>query len=640
MLQGKKYASQLADLRESKPPCPYPIFHLSHGEICLGGLFDDANSKDPFSPKRFELHRQDGVTIAIPDLLSMHLLFPHPGGYFDGYSQKYILEPQEAEDLFVFAIRAKAECRHDPNYYRMLQPATFFPQDEIGQGRVDADTDEGHAAATEMFALALYEKVIEAQKVQPGFGQEMLAEHYYPDGAPKLDTNGRSTMRKTVALGWLMRAEKVPNLDCEYRSIDAELFQLAIFHNQELVHEIDDVFRGFRIGRNVQAVYAKANPAYQGSYLAVPGDATRMSEEERTGEPPYVYWLFADGDSSMIGSGWDRDPMFISTERESAIYGVGLQLASVTPILSTDCTHVTLRYHFEPTAMFEMLHQYASEHGQVSLCDNLFDDDTSRNYIAEMSTADQDAIAFVEFIFNHCQSLAGEALYWADLDDYYCGTTCLDTRLRLLNASPKTREAHRRLLRLLYQKCGEPYDERRVPAKASEHVTSGARHIQAVRQYVEAEHPTISLGDRWRRALDVDPEAIVKADSYFKQRAVEFEKRKAKAKASFGGSAWKSERILFEMVQSYYPDTVYQYRADWLGQKSLDMFIPSARIAFEYQGRQHYKSVEHFGGDAALKDAERRDASKAQACESEGIRLVEWPYWVPLSALTLFDMLR
>ena len=88
--------------------------------------------------------------------------------------------------------------------------------------------------------------------------------------------------------------------------------------------------------------------------------------------------------------------------------------------------------------------------------------------------------SIVSFIFNHCPSLAGEALYWADLDDYYCGTNCLDTRLRLLNAAPKTREVHQRLLRLLYQKCDEPYDEGRLPTKTSEHLTSGARHIQGL----------------------------------------------------------------------------------------------------------------------------------------------------------------
>jgi len=123
-----------------------------------------------------------------------------------------------------------------------------------------------------------------------------------------------------------------------------------------------------------------------------------------------------------------------------------------------------------------------------------------------------DALAFIEFIFNHSPSLAGEALFWADLDDYYCGTSCLDTTLRLLNAAPRTRDAHRDLLSRLFDECGEPYDETRLPGKVTDNILSGAAHIAAVRAYVEANHPIISSWKRARQGRGLDAAAAAAAE--------------------------------------------------------------------------------------------------------------------------------
>lgn len=556
MLKGRQYDSLLPELRESRPSCSYPVLYLDEGEVRLGGLFDVQESPGQFSAKRFELPRYNKKSIEIEDLVAVDMLFPHPDGYYDTYSQKLILEPEELDDVFVFTARAKREHWGNPDYYRKFdwvpaQPAT--------------------------------------------------------DG---------------------------------YRVLDAELFDLAIFHGTELVHEIGDVFRGFKIGRNVQVVYVKPSPQFMGSYLELPTEPRRTSQPERTEEPPYEYWLYRDGASSRIGTGWDRDPRFIPTERESAVYGIGLQSSVTRPVVSPDGTRITVRYHFEPTPMFELLDQYARENGVVGPAKNFLRNDTTPNYEMDMPADHVDTLAFIEFIFNHSPSLAGEALFWADLDDYYCGTTCLDTSLRLLNAAPRTRDAHRALLSRLFDECGEPYDETRLPDSVTDNILPGAAHIAAVRAYVEANHPVISSWKRARQGRDLDAAAAAVAEAYFKERKKEYEERKAAAAAKFKGSKWTSERTLFEMTHSYYPDAIFQFRAEWLGLQSLDIYIPSIRVALEYQGRQHYKSVDHFGGDSGLEDLQVRDRTKREACEAHGIRVVEWPYWEPLSALTLRERLR
>ena len=89
---------------------------------------------------------------------------------------------------------------------------------------------------------------------------------------------------------------------------------------------------------------------------------------------------------------------------------------------------------------------------------------------------------------------------------------------------------------------------------------------------------------------------------------------------------WKHELSLFHAVRKKYPDTLYQYRPDWLGRQSLDLYIPSLHTAIEYQGIQHYHAVEFFGGEEALAQRQELDLMKKQLCGENHVRLIEWPY--------------
>lgn len=58
----------------------------------------------------------------------------------------------------------------------------------------------------------------------------------------------------------------------------------------------------------------------------------------------------------------------------------------------------------------------------------------------------------------------------------------------------------------------------------------------------------------------------------------------------------------------------------------FDFFIPSKNIAIEYDGEQHFKSIEHFGGDIGLKKRIERDKIKNTFCKMEKINLIRIPY--------------
>ena len=89
---------------------------------------------------------------------------------------------------------------------------------------------------------------------------------------------------------------------------------------------------------------------------------------------------------------------------------------------------------------------------------------------------------------------------------------------------------------------------------------------------------------------------------------------------------WKHELSLFHAVREMHPDTLYQYRPDWLGRQSLDLYVPSLQVGIEYQGIQHYLPIGFFGGEEALTLRQELDQRKMDLCKENAVRLIIWPY--------------
>lgn len=105
-------------------------------------------------------------------------------------------------------------------------------------------------------------------------------------------------------------------------------------------------------------------------------------------------------------------------------------------------------------------------------------------------------------------------------------------------------------------------------------------------------------------------------------------------------TVWKGEADLVALVRENFPDCEREYSAAWLGAQRLDVFIPSLNVAIEYQGEQHSRPVDYFGGRKGLKETRGRDRRKAVACRNAGVVLVEWHYYERLDSETLFKKLR
>ena len=94
---------------------------------------------------------------------------------------------------------------------------------------------------------------------------------------------------------------------------------------------------------------------------------------------------------------------------------------------------------------------------------------------------------------------------------------------------------------------------------------------------------------------------------------------------------WKNEQTLFKSISKKYKDTIFQYRPKWLSPQSLDIYIPQLKVGIEYQGIQHYRAVEFFGGDNAFEDRKRLDKQKKEKCLANGVLLLEWNYNVEIN---------
>ena len=54
----------------------------------------------------------------------------------------------------------------------------------------------------------------------------------------------------------------------------------------------------------------------------------------------------------------------------------------------------------------------------------------------------------------------------------------------------------------------------------------------------------------------------------------------------------------------------------------FDFYIPSLHVCIEFDGKQHFKPVKHFGGDIAFEELQIKDKIKTEYCIYNNIRLI------------------
>ncbi|WP_343330329.1 hypothetical protein [Polaribacter staleyi] len=108
----------------------------------------------------------------------------------------------------------------------------------------------------------------------------------------------------------------------------------------------------------------------------------------------------------------------------------------------------------------------------------------------------------------------------------------------------------------------------------------------------------------------------------FKIRSIENEIREERELPKIG-EGWISETLLFYKIKKSLKNyiVIHHGSPEWLGLQHFDIFIPELNIAIEYQGTQHQKPIEYFGGETAFKKGQERDERKQRLCEENNCTL-------------------
>jgi hypothetical protein len=91
------------------------------------------------------------------------------------------------------------------------------------------------------------------------------------------------------------------------------------------------------------------------------------------------------------------------------------------------------------------------------------------------------------------------------------------------------------------------------------------------------------------------------------------------------GESWIGETELYYLIKTNFINyqVLHHGSPKFLGRQHLDIWIPELKIGIEYQGAQHDKPVEFFGGQKAFEENLKRDERKRQLCKENGVKLIE-----------------
>jgi len=103
------------------------------------------------------------------------------------------------------------------------------------------------------------------------------------------------------------------------------------------------------------------------------------------------------------------------------------------------------------------------------------------------------------------------------------------------------------------------------------------------------------------------------------------------------GETWTSETTLYYIIKGLYPyyKVIMHYRPEWLNGLELDIYIPALKLAFEYQGIQHFKPIEHWGGSSQLLKQKEHDKRKIKLCKAENVTLIHINYDEELTEINI-----
>jgi hypothetical protein len=94
------------------------------------------------------------------------------------------------------------------------------------------------------------------------------------------------------------------------------------------------------------------------------------------------------------------------------------------------------------------------------------------------------------------------------------------------------------------------------------------------------------------------------------------------------GEQWISETSVYYIVKKILNElnveVKHHHHPFYLDGKELDIYFEygDIKVGIEYQGLQHFKPIDFFGGEESFKELQKRDKEKKKQCEENGVHLI------------------
>lgn len=327
----------------------------------------------------------------------------------------------------------------------------------------------------------------------------------------------------------------------------------------------------------------------------------------------YEYWLYNYGEHYFLGTDCSAYPY------DNGIKTGEKGFNSMPAEIKRD-NKVSIVFHKKNTKAFEVLFAYCTANAHVQILPNIFKDDDTENYIANFDCGEVDKLFFVckclstrdykpRMDLLYSSSFAGYAVYGIPTDYYWqvLREKKDQTRAPFWMLDDKGYEERMDMLSDFYGVSKYPFSLQEFPPDLPWlRVTSDAQ-MYSLNKYLWTNEQLLHLSVDEARKIYNDIYTQLLADGKVKAR-------------------WISEYNLYEIVQSLFPDAIYQYHSEWLKHQSIDVYIPSIKVGLEYQGIQHYQPIEYFGGKGSFITRVELDARKRKLCLENGVRLIEIKY--------------
>ncbi len=238
-----------------------------------------------------------------------------------------------------------------------------------------------------------------------------------------------------------------------------------------------------------------------------------------------------------------------------------------------------------------LVSKFALQHQQIT---NLFPDDNTTVYFTTLPRDNPALISFMDFALKKAMCIKSFSIYGSDgnaiLNELYLRTARTSQRIPLSKEASLFKE---KALQYTNESQLEKYVNQLYNFWGSTLYDTTRFHLGINKEF------NLDVYGRVCEIMNLDPGASMR---------------------------WKKEFNLYSLVKKHYNDTIYQFRAPWLGAQSLDIFIPSLNLGIEYQGVQHYKQVDLFGGEDGFHSRKANDEKKRRKCKENNVQLIEWPY--------------